>query len=111
VESHVSQRARDMGHPRFVWASANSRFLTGLSARFGMTKVLGACGTTEVVPFPVVALPKILERWGRGIPRLAKGARHGAPMVCGAASKKQVRHRAFSPVRNDKIFVRASRRD
>jgi len=57
-----------MGHPWFVGASANSRFLTGLLARFGMTKVWRACGTTEVVPFPVVALPKILERWGRGIP-------------------------------------------
>jgi hypothetical protein len=39
VESRVSQKTRDMGHPRVVVASANSRFLTGLSARFGMTRV------------------------------------------------------------------------
>jgi hypothetical protein len=47
-----------MAHPGFVVASAYSRFLTGLSARFGMTKVLLACSTTEVVPFPGVALAK-----------------------------------------------------
>ena len=41
VESHVSQKRRDMGHPAVVVASANSRFLTGLSARFGMTRVRG----------------------------------------------------------------------
>jgi len=39
-----------MGHPRFAVASADSRFLTGLSARFGMTKLNAACGATEVVP-------------------------------------------------------------
>ncbi len=40
VESHVSQKRRDMGHPAVVVASANSRFLTGLSARFGMTSLI-----------------------------------------------------------------------
>jgi hypothetical protein len=39
-----------MGHPRFVVVSANSRFLTGLSARFGMTRFLAACGRAEVLP-------------------------------------------------------------
>src|ERR1700690_487944 len=32
---------------------SESRFLTGLSDRFGMTEREGACGSTEVVPFPV----------------------------------------------------------
>jgi hypothetical protein len=72
-----------MGHPRVVWCRLNGRFpfrlrsgqaLTGLSARFGMTRfrgeagyrsavsaappqIRGACGAVEVVAFPVVALP------------------------------------------------------
>jgi hypothetical protein len=37
-----------------------------------------ACGTTEVVPFPGVALSESSEGWDWGIPCLAKDARHGA---------------------------------
>jgi hypothetical protein len=33
------------------------------------------CGTTEVVPFPVVALPESSEGWGCGIPPFANDAR------------------------------------
>ena len=51
--------------------------LTGLSARFGMTKLLWACGTAEVVPFPGLALPKSSEGWGR-IPLFASARRMGA---------------------------------
>jgi hypothetical protein len=40
VESHSSQSARRMGHPLFVVVSAYSRFLTALSALFGMTKFI-----------------------------------------------------------------------
>jgi hypothetical protein len=43
-----------MGHPRSVVAPADSRFLTGLSARFGMTKVF--LGMAEV---------RVYEIWGR----------------------------------------------
>lgn len=39
-----------------------------------------------------------------GIPRLAKGARRGAPSVRGGGGRQQDPHRAFSPVRNDKVF-------
>jgi hypothetical protein len=38
------------------WLRLNSRFLSGLFARFGVTNFLAACGTTEVVPFPSVSL-------------------------------------------------------
>ena len=38
MESHSSQSARRMGHPGSVVVPADSRFLTGLSARFGMAK-------------------------------------------------------------------------
>jgi hypothetical protein len=41
MESHVSQKTRDMGHPRSVVVPADSGFLAGLSARFGMTKFYG----------------------------------------------------------------------
>jgi hypothetical protein len=62
VESHVSQKTRDMGHPRSVVASADSRFLTGLSARVGMTRfLLRLAGTTKVVPFPITPLAKSPE--------------------------------------------------
>ena len=47
-----------------------------------------ACGTTEVVPFPVVALPKFSEGWGCGIPPFAKYAKDGAPSVPFSGSKK-----------------------
>jgi|GEM_PF-6209923 hypothetical protein len=40
---------------------------------------LPPCGTTEVVPFPVVALPESSEGWGCGIPPFAKCAKDGAP--------------------------------
>ena len=39
---------------------------------------LGTCGTTEVVPFPVVVLSKSSEGWGCGIPPFAKCAKNGA---------------------------------
>jgi hypothetical protein len=51
-----------------------------------MVPFFGALGTTEVVPFPVVPLPKSLEVWSRGIPRLTKDARRGAPARFVAAS-------------------------
>jgi len=43
------KKMRDMGHPRVVVASADSRFLTGLSARFGMTRVSCGLATGRVV--------------------------------------------------------------
>jgi len=42
-----------MGHRWFVVVADYSRFLTGLSAPFGMTRFLLAYGTTEVVPLPI----------------------------------------------------------
>jgi hypothetical protein len=74
---------------------------------------LRACGTTEVVPFPVVALPNPRRR-SRGIQCLAKGARHWHPRVVVAsadsrfpsASLRAGSHRAFSPIRNDKELRR-----
>ncbi len=47
MESHVSQKTRDMGHPWFVVASAYSRFLTELSAR-GLAHLCPT--TTEAAP-------------------------------------------------------------
>ena len=46
--SFDSALGRLWGTPVVV-ASAYSRFLTGLSARFGMTRFFGVCGTTEPV--------------------------------------------------------------
>jgi hypothetical protein len=46
--SFGSAQGRLWGTPVAV-ASAYSRFLTGLSARFGMTRFFGVCGTTEPV--------------------------------------------------------------
>jgi hypothetical protein len=37
VPAHFSQRTREMGHPGAEIVPADSRFLTGLSAWFGMT--------------------------------------------------------------------------
>jgi hypothetical protein len=37
-----------------------------------------AFDTTEVVPFPVVALPKSSEGWGCGVPLFARCAKNGA---------------------------------
>src|SRR5208283_2513419 len=56
VESHVSQKKRDpstplragYGAPTFALLAANSGFLTGLSARFGMTRFYG--GGIQNVP-------------------------------------------------------------
>src|ERR1700688_2590601 len=47
------------------------------------------CGTTEVVPFPVVALPN-LQRDGAWNPMSRKDARHGAHGVRGGAGRQQV---------------------
>jgi hypothetical protein len=41
-----------MGHPPFVVAPADSRFLIGLVAQFGMTKSRWGLRCGEVVPFP-----------------------------------------------------------
>jgi hypothetical protein len=40
---------------------------------------MGACGATDVVAFPIVALLKSSEGWGCGIPLFAKCAKNGAP--------------------------------
>ena len=65
------------------------------------------------MPFPIVALSKSAEGWGCGIPlfgfaqgRLLRKAREawGALFHVGV-SLQQVPHRAFCPVRNDKIFL------
>jgi hypothetical protein len=42
--------------------------------RAAVFRVRGS-GTNEVVPFPVVALPKSSEGWGRGIPFATRGGR------------------------------------
>jgi hypothetical protein len=44
-----------------VVAAADSRFLTGLSARFGMTKFAAACGTTEVAALPNLSRDEFVE--------------------------------------------------
>jgi hypothetical protein len=56
------------------FGSAQGRLLRRASLAQGRLRV-------EVVPFPVVALAKSSEGWGRGIPCLAKDARRGAPSV------------------------------
>jgi hypothetical protein len=38
-----------------------------------------ACGTAEVVAFPVVALSRSSEGWGCGIPLFAECAKNGPP--------------------------------
>jgi hypothetical protein len=78
-----------MGHPRFVVVQADGGVTNvprGLkpSARAGSyrsagsaapPKIEGAFGTTEVVPFPGVALPESSEGWSCGIPSFAECAR------------------------------------
>jgi hypothetical protein len=44
---------------------------------------LRACGATEFVPFPGVALFKSSEGWGCGIRLFAKCAKNGAPSLSG----------------------------
>jgi hypothetical protein len=72
------------------WRRLISRFLTGLSIRFGMTRFYEACGATEVLPFPVVALPESSAGWGCGIPLFAKCAKDGPPWIRGGVGLQHV---------------------
>ena len=65
-----------------------------------------ACGATDVVAFPVVALPKSSEGWGCGIPRLAKDARHGAPPVVVAFARLLVVFRKTSTGAEARFLLR-----
>jgi hypothetical protein len=55
-------------------------------------------------PSLVVALPKSSEGWGCGVPLFAKCAKKWGSLVRGGVGLQQVPHRAFGPVRNDKIY-------
>jgi len=82
-----------------------------LSPLCGFGPFPSACGTTEVVPFPGVALSKSSEGWSCGIPlfgfaqgRLLRKVREEwGSLFRGGVGLQRVPHRAFSPVRNDKI--------
>jgi hypothetical protein len=55
-------------------------------------------------PSLVVALAESSEGWGCGVPLFAKCAKKWGSLVRGGVGLQQVPHRAFGPVRNDKIY-------
>jgi len=55
--------------PSVIVASANSRFLTELSARFGMTRFDGPAARLKSCPSRSCPLPKFSEGWARGSER------------------------------------------
>jgi hypothetical protein len=91
-----------MGHPRSVVASADSGFLSGLSARFGMTKVF--VGFAARLKSCSRGASKIIRETGLWNPMSRKRRETWAPSVGGGIGLQRVPQRASSPVRNDKGF-------
>jgi hypothetical protein len=56
------------------------------------------------VPFSVVALAESSEGWGCGIPLFAECAKNGPPLGLWWCRLTAGSHRAFCPVRNDKVL-------
>ena len=61
-ESLRLRSGQAMGRPLPWWLSANSRFLTGLCARFGMRRVSWVCGAAEAAPFQIEMVIAALQR-------------------------------------------------
>jgi hypothetical protein len=94
VESHVSQKTRDMGHPMFVVVSAEQRVPHRLSARLGMTRFYRTNLNAPRGLKPAVLLVTVTQAWKAcstlafeacGTLRLRSGQAPSARFACAGA--------------------------